>query len=88
MEQDLEDMLDWLAVLALPEEEFRRAIRPYFNDTGAMNMYIQQRAPQEVVRYAQSIKDEPTHYNTPTMPAPVLEDESPGHHYKGRRRKR
>ncbi len=79
-------MIEWLRVLGLPEEEFRKAIRPYFADTGQMNMYIEERRPLEVVRYERAIQDVPSNFSTPTKPFFIEELQSG--HYKGRHGKR
>lgn len=51
MEEELDDFIEWLRVLKLPEEDFRRHIRGYFDDTAEMEQYISTRKPQSV-RYA------------------------------------
>lgn len=83
MEQELDDFIEWLRVLKLPEADFRKHIRPYFSDTVEMNQYIERRAPQQEARYSQD-----SGYRTPTMPAPVIETPKTTGHYKGKRRKR
>ncbi len=97
MEEELDDFIEWLRVLKLPEEDFRRHIRGYFDDTAAMEQYIVTRQPQ-AIRYAHL--DDPSTVAMsaiPTKPAPVMDyvtqDDIPvvsGHkgRYKGKRRKR
>jgi hypothetical protein len=76
MEPTEEEMIEWLRVLALPEDEFRRAIRPYFADTGQMNMYIEERRPQELLQA------------DPVPTRPFLIEELESGRYKGRHGKR
>jgi hypothetical protein len=42
MNEDIEteEMLDWVRALSLPEAEFRAYVRPHFDDTEAMEKYI------------------------------------------------
>jgi hypothetical protein len=42
MNEDIEteEMLDWVRALRLPEAEFRAYVRPHFEDTEAMEKYI------------------------------------------------
>lgn len=92
MDEELDDFIEWLRVLQLPEEDFRRHIRGYFDNTSEMNQYIEERKPQ-AVRYAH-LQDPETIALTaiPTKPYAVQEAVTPepkNHgHYKGKRRKR
>jgi hypothetical protein len=93
MDEELDNFIEWLRVLKLPEEDFRRHIRGYFDDTDAMNIYIERRAPQEAVRYAYSTGDEQVSLGVPTRPSQALSDDTQDiplktGHYKGKRRKR
>jgi hypothetical protein len=86
MEQELDDFIEWLRVLRLPEKDFRRHVRPYFDDTSQMEVYIESRMPQTDMR---SVDPEPTKRTIPTMPAPVIQELPPrSGHYKGKRRRR
>lgn len=91
MEEELDDFIEWLRVLQLPEEDFRRHIRGYFDDTAAMDQYIEERRPQ-YIRYAH-LQDPSTiaMSSVPTMPAPVQDtvtEPKKAGHYKGKRRKK
>jgi hypothetical protein len=88
MEPTEEEMIEWLRVLGLPEDEFRKAIRPYFNDTEAMNVYIEERAPDFDYMNSEYTGDstQQLEKRVPTMPM-FLQDLESGH-YKGKRRKR
>jgi hypothetical protein len=91
MNDNLDDFIEWLRVLKLPEEDFRRHIRGYFDDTGQMERYIASRQPQ-AIRYAHLTDSEIVAMSAvPTKPAPVLFDDPEHEHkgrYKGKRRKR
>lgn len=40
-DRELEEALEYFRLLGLPEEEFRKAIRSYFDNTGEMDAYIE-----------------------------------------------
>lgn len=87
MEQELDDFIEWLRVLQLPEEDFKAHVRPYFDNTTAMEAYIEERKPQEGWVYVPDVT--PSH-EIPTQPYAEQETVSPPSHgrYKGKRRKR
>lgn len=66
MDDNLDDFIEWLRVLQLPEEDFKRHIRGYFDDTAEMVRYIEEREPQATIRYAHQIET----VNLPTQPWP------------------
>lgn len=94
MDTELDDFIEWLRVLQLPEEDFKRHIRGYFDDTAEMNRYIETRAPQQSVRYAYDDQDRPQVTDVSTRPWPAQPPEPTeaipvkAGRYKGRRRKR
>lgn len=95
-ETELEDFIEWLRVLNLPDEDFRRHIRGYFDDTMAMERYIERTTPRSI-RYASLPGDPPPPqeywvedyiddgYNVEPVYRPI----ETGHkgRYKGKRRK-
>ena len=94
MDEELDDFIEWLRVLQLPEEDFRRHIRGYFDDTAEMEQYIATRQPQ-AVRYAHLRDPETISMSAvPTKPYQVQETVAEPEtakksgHYKGKRRKR
>lgn len=89
MDTELDDFIEWLRVLQLPEEDFKRHVRPYFDNTTAMEKYIEDRKPQ--AGWSEYSPDEYFHRDVPTMPyhdqETVSEPRKSGR-YKGKRRKR
>ncbi len=81
-------MIEWLRILGLPENEFRKAIRPYFNDTEAMNVYIEERSDDFGYMNSEYTGDteQQMDKHVPTMPFFIQELDDG--HYKGKRRKR
>ena len=92
MEDDLDDFIEWLRVLGLPEADFRKHIRGYFDDTTEMEEYIEARR-DDIHYMSDTYVGESVPYmvtRVPTEPHVTIEDTVPikTGHYKGKRRKR